>query len=229
MNFDSIIACGDSYTIGPVVEGNLNMAQSWPAHLGKIMDLPVVNLSRGGSSNTEISLQPLKLQREFNSPLIVFGFTIHYRFPYFNNKGNIHSMYGMLDSDFEFEHNRSTNSILLAKDWMQKFLLPTDNGLSGTENMLVASIERIFGYQKLNPNSKVIWGVLHSDSPEGPAIPDNIITHIPQEYMDSCFNIDNKPFENISYKNYTISDTDQHPNSDGLIKYAQKIHNFINT
>ena len=140
MKFDGIIACGDSYTIGPVNKGSLSMDKSWPAHLGNIMNLPVVNLSRGGSSNTEISLQPLKLQKQFENPLIIFGFTIHYRFPYFNNKGSIHSMYGMLDSDFEFEHSRSSNSILLAKDWMQKFLLPTDNGLSCTENILIASI-----------------------------------------------------------------------------------------
>jgi hypothetical protein len=229
MKFDGIIACGDSYTIGPVTKGSLSMDKSWPAHLGNIMNLPVVNLSRGGSSNTEISLQPLKLQKQFENPLIIFGFTIHYRFPYFNNKGSIHSMYGMLDSDFEFEHSRSSNSILLAKDWMQKFLLPTDNGLSGTENMLIASIERIFAYEKLNPNSKVIWGVLHSDSPDGPAIPNNILNHIPKEYMDSCFNIDNKPYENISYIDHTISDTDQHPNSDGLKKYAEAIHHFINS
>ena len=34
-SFDGIIACGDSYTIGPVVDGTLFREDSWPAILGK--------------------------------------------------------------------------------------------------------------------------------------------------------------------------------------------------
>jgi hypothetical protein len=230
-SFDGIIACGDSYTIGPVNEGSLSMDQSWPAHLGNIMNLPVVNLSRGGASNTEISLQPLNTLSKFERPLLIFGFTIDYRIPYFNSMGNLHSMYGLLDSDFVYENKRgdASNKIGLAKPWMQSFLLPTENGLTGVQNMFVESINRIFAWERLIPNSKVIWGVLHSTTAEGPAIPNNILTRIPKEYMDSCFNIDNKPYENISYLDHTISDADQHPNSDGLKKYAEAIHHFINT
>ena len=66
--------------------------------------MPVVNLSRGGASNTEISLQPLNTLSKFERPLLIFGFTVDYRIPYFNSMGNLHSMYGLLDSDFVYEN-----------------------------------------------------------------------------------------------------------------------------
>ena len=231
MNFDGIITCGDSYTIGPVVNGKHYMQDSWPTVLGKKMNLPVVNLSRGGSSNTEISLQPLKMVKSFERPLLIFGFTVDFRFPYFNNKGELHSMYGLLDSDFAFENDRtpSSNKIGLAKSWMQSFLLPTENGLTGVQNMFVESINRIFAWERLIPNSKVIWGVLHATSPEDFAVEDCVRNHIPEEYMSACFNIDNKPYEALSLFDYQISETDQHPNKEGLEIYAEHLYGFINS
>lgn len=230
-SFDGIIACGDSYTIGPVVDGTLFMEDSWPAILGKKLNLPVVNLSRGGASNTEISLQPLNTLSKFERPLLIFGFTVDYRIPYFNSMGNLHSMYGLLDSDFVYENKRSdaSNKIGLAKPWMQSFLLPTENGLTGVQNMFIESINRIFAWERLIPNSKVIWGVLHSTTAEGPAVEDCITNIIPEEYMASCFNIDNIPYEALSIIEYQISPTDQHPNKEGLEIYANSIKGFISS
>ena len=60
MEFDYILACGDSFT-----EGCQNIIKkgpegTWPGMVAKYFDVPFDNIALGGSSNTIISYQPVR-------------------------------------------------------------------------------------------------------------------------------------------------------------------------
>ena len=79
--FDSIIACGDSFTkYHMTADGDM-----WPNLLSRHYEVPYANLARGGSSNYEIALQPLQHtpdnMEQFKKPLIIFGMTTPWRLP----------------------------------------------------------------------------------------------------------------------------------------------------
>tara|TARA_B110000503_G_scaffold78365_1_gene120461 strand:- start:4922 stop:5671 length:750 start_codon:yes stop_codon:yes gene_type:complete len=240
-NFDGIIACGDSFTLGPVVRGApvlvntraITMQYSWPMVLGQIMNLPVENVSRGGASNTEISLQPLLSKGKFNKPLIIFGFTTDNRYPYFSKSGKMFSVNGMRDEDFIWEDSMRSDQTLLAKDFMQRFLLPTkETGYTGMDHLFIESVNRAMAYENIIPNATVIWGDLHSEKIYEQHRTDGILSWLAVPARSRCFNDINsgKPLQTLSTtddNSLQMSDDDMHPNENGLIKYAEAIHNFI--
>ena len=243
MDFDGIIACGDSYTIGPVYNSKDSVLKhisqvrepqnAWPVFLAKELNVPYVNLSRGGASNTEIALQPLQTTSTFKKPLMIFGFTIDIRYPYFGKDGKIASLNGMRDSDFELEDSLRENQTTLAKDFMQRFLLPTKaNGYTGMDNLFVESVKRAMSYEKINPNATVIWGDIHSESVFNEHRSLALKKQFSNKTMSRCFNSANNwlPLQVLSTTDdhgFQISSTDSHPNKDGCKLYAETIQKFI--
>ena len=75
MEFDSIIACGDSFTR----YHKTAIEKTWPSLLGEHYNVPWANLGKGGSSNYEISIQPLQNMpdnlEQFKKPLIIYHTT----------------------------------------------------------------------------------------------------------------------------------------------------------
>ena len=242
-NFDGIIACGDSFTLGPVVRvapvSTSSRARtkqySWPMVLGKLMNLPVENVSRGGASNTEISLQPLLSTSKFKKPLIIFGFTVDIRYPYFARDGKLFSVNGMRDEDFIWEDRMRPNQTLLAKDFMQRFLLPNkETGHTSVEHLFIESVNRAMAYENINPNATVIWGDIHAGNIFIQHRPDDILSWLVVPARSRCFNDINGgfPLQTISTTDdlsLQMADNDNHPNENGLIKYAEAIHNYIDS
>jgi len=67
-----LITFGDSFTYGHhLVDNN---TQAWPAVLGTIMNLPVVNVAQPGSSNVEILAEILNFEFKDND-LVIIGWT----------------------------------------------------------------------------------------------------------------------------------------------------------
>ena len=67
-----LITFGDSFTYGHhLVDNN---KQAWPAVLGTIMNLPVVNVAQPGSSNVEILAEILNFEFKDND-LVIIGWT----------------------------------------------------------------------------------------------------------------------------------------------------------
>ena len=243
MDFDGIIACGDSYTIGPVYESEdlvlKHISQvrepqnAWPVFLAKELNVPYVNLSRGGASNTEISFQPLQTTSTFKKPLMIFGFTIDIRYPFFGRDGKITSLNGMRDSDFELEDSFRENQVTLAKDYMQRFLLPTKgNGYTGMDNLFVESVKRVMNYEKINTNATVIWGDTHSQYLYEEHRSPGLKKHFTNKTMSRCFNsvTDWFPLQQLSTSKdhgFQISESDCHPNKYGCQRYAEHIQKFI--
>ena len=242
-NFDGIIACGDSFTLGPVVGGEpvstssraRTKQYSWPMVLGKLMNLPVENVSRGGASNTEISLQPLLSTGKFNKPLIIFGFTTDNRYPYFARDGRLFSVNGMRDEDFIWEDSMRPDQTSLAKDFMQRFLLPTkETGYTGMDHLFIESVNRAMAYENIIPNATVVWGDLHSVHIYEPHRPDNILSWLRKPARSRCFNDINGglPLQTLSTTDdlsLQMSADNMHPNENGLIRYAEAIHNYIDS
>ena len=94
MDFDYIIASGDSFTEGCCnllgdEKGIMPAYQTWPGQVARHFDVPFVNLAEGGASNYEIALQPIQEIDRFitinppKKPLFIFGFTIDNRIPYY--------------------------------------------------------------------------------------------------------------------------------------------------
>jgi len=243
MDFDGIIACGDSYTIGPVYNSKDSVLKhisqvrepqnAWPVFLAKELNVPYVNLSRGGASNTEIALQPLQTTSTFKKPLMIFGFTIDIRYPYFGKDGKIASLNGMRDSDFELEDSLRENQTTLAKDFMQRFLLPTKaNGYTGMDNLFVESVKRVMNYEKINTNATVIWGDIHSQYVYDEHRSLGLKKQFSNKTMSRCFNsvTDWFPLQQLSTSedhSFQISSTDSHPNKYGCQRYAEAIQKFI--
>lgn len=223
---DGIITCGDSYTLGPRYGDDIHHEDSWPSILGKSLSMPVSNVSRGGASNTEISLQPLKTLSRFKSPLLIFGFTVDIRYPFFTRDGTLHSMNGLSDEDFEREDNVRNNRVTLAKQFMQQFLLPVNNK-TGMENLFVQSVKTAMAYKKLNPNAQVIWGHIHSQAPTTQIKPNHDLA---SESM-YCFNsiANSKPLQSLIHDNTDawISSKDMHPNKLGCTIIADSLMRYI--
>jgi len=223
---DGIIACGDSYTLGPRYGDDIHHEDSWPSILGKSLSKPVSNVSRGGASNTEISLQPLKTLSSFKSPLLIFGFTVDIRYPFFTRDGILHSMNGLSDADFEREDSIRNNRVSLAKQFMQQFLLPVGEH-TGMQNLFVQSVKTAMAYKKLNPSAQVIWGNIHSQKPTKRIKPNNRLV---SESM-YCFNsiANSKPLQSLIHHNTDawISPKDSHPNKLGCTIIADSLKRYI--
>ena len=168
MEFDSIIACGDSFTW----YHKTAIEKTWPALLGKHYNVPFLNLARGGASNFEIALQPL-LQlnldsyapqpflnsysdmanmAQYKKPLIIFGLTTPYRLPVFEPKGcRIGSISSILPehlrnvphSGVDEKIHQHTINTALAKDWFSQ--------------MDRLTVEYMYKWQYLIRSSNVLW------------------------------------------------------------------------
>jgi hypothetical protein len=247
-DFDGIIACGDSFTYGPVIKGEhitrqsraTTLLNSWPAVLGKLMDLPVENVARQGASNSDISLQPLQSKSKFERPLIIFGFTIDHRYPYFDNDGKLYSLEvpGISDTvpdETTYLHRPTGNGeysqVPMADNFVQRFLLPNKNSeLTGLDHLFIEAVNRAIAFEYINPNATVIWGDIHTYEINSQHRPDEVLKWL--NVPNRCFNdiINGLPLESISStddKRWQMSDTDLHPNEKGLIKYADTIYKYI--
>jgi hypothetical protein len=72
---DAILAIGDSFTLGLGV----NVEDTWPAQLSKILNYPVLNFSLNGASNDWIARRSTELLNFFNPKLIVVHYTFSHR------------------------------------------------------------------------------------------------------------------------------------------------------
>jgi len=72
---DAILAIGDSFTLGVGV----NVEDTWPAQLSKILNYPVLNFSLNGASNDWIARRSAELLNFFNPKLIIVHYTYSHR------------------------------------------------------------------------------------------------------------------------------------------------------
>ena len=139
----------------------------------------------------------------------------------------------MRDSDFELEDKYRENQVTLAKDYMQRFLLPTKgNGYTGMDNLFVESVKRAMNYEKINTNATVIWGDIHTQYLDEEHRSPSLKKQFTNKTMSRCFNsvTDWLPLQTVSTSKdngFVISATDCHPNKYGCQRYAEHIQKFI--
>jgi len=137
MEYDYIVASGDSFTEGCQPLLNLTPEDTWPGQLAKKYNCDFNNLAYGGASNTVIALQPI--QEEISEkimsakhPLLLFNFTVHGRWTFFHPlKGRLHSHFALnldefkdTDGPFVF-HQKSlvAKTLTLKNDFYSKSFL----------------------------------------------------------------------------------------------------------
>ena len=89
-------------------------------------------------------------------------------------------------------------------------------------------------YENINPNATVIWGDIHAGNIFIQHRPDDILSWLVVPARSRCFNDINGgfPLQTISTTDdlsLQMADNDNHPNENGLIKYAEAIHNYIDS
>ena len=164
--FDSIIACGDSFTKYHLTE----MSKSWPALLGQHYNAPVLNLGNGGASNYEIALQPLQSTpnntEEFKNPLIIFGLTTPFRYPvYLPKEHRIGSIASVLPEHLTYNPHTGVE---------EKIFEPTIKKMLVNDEFHQADIhilKTMLKWKQLIKDSTIIWGRIHFQHQE----PDGVI------------------------------------------------------
>ncbi len=183
MEFDYILACGDSFT-----EGCQNIIKkgpegTWPGMVAKYFDVPFDNIALGGSSNTIISYQPVRRHKEISenltnakNPLLIFGFTMHGRLTYFNPRvGNIESYYTLdpqhiSENAHPFVHAHKDYLHLLLQEefpnnlekWKtEQYVNDDEDWLDSLTHATRTAIQTANAYKKLIPNCNVLWGFIH--------------------------------------------------------------------
>jgi len=236
MEYDYLLACGDSFTEGcQDIIGN-GPEGTWPGVVAEHFKIPFSNLARGGASNTEIALQPLQsIIPEFakaKRPLIIFGLTVPYRLPYFQpSKGVIHSHYSILPENMNEGDVRYLKKFAL--DMLTKYYPDMDDteirqrspcnepheGIDGYLFATQQSIKIMMQYKIINPNAEVMWGWIHNSDPE-----DVVDRKLLLPYRDYCFNKHSSwlPLQHLTNKDekYWLKANDQHPNERGIQLYA---------
>lgn len=240
--FDSIIACGDSFTEGCCDQININIEDTWPGQVAAHFRVPFVNLACGGASNYEIALQPISdpncmhLECAPFRPLLIFAFTIDYRLPYYDFQlGRLQSCFSVLP-----EHLDRWPAGRDQKQHARQGFLPvrpchikqnpaaaqTGLCLDGYQFQTFQAIQTAMRWKKLIPTAKILWGFAHSDHADLPYDQhweDNLQRHY--GYKDHCFN-EYLPgrcsLQNFSCSNHLwISANDCHPNKQGIDLYAK--------
>lgn len=227
MDFDGIIACGDSYTHGSG-KTKIPEPQCWPHVLGNRLDLPVENLSRGGASNTEIANQLFKCNYTYKKPLIIFAFTIMQRIPFYTKHGFLHSTYGIDDIIFEnMSKQMPDERIELAKKFFQLYALDYNN-LSGLEHLTIKAIEQVNAYKKLMPHATILWGQVHSDNVASKIFSENV-RNSTLNHLGSCFNksIDMLPIDSLLEQKHRQLPEDLHPNGGGMEYIADFFYSIL--
>lgn len=232
MKYDGIICCGDSFTLGMNSVRPLVSGQRWPEMLGERINLPVVNLARGGASNTEIAYQILNdLGRTFNNPLIIFAFTHSLRIPFFGNDGKIFSLFAIDEHSMQYQETKQPQQRLhLARKYFQSFALDVTYGnknMSGLEHLTYQSLKTIQQYKNFYPNCDIVWGQIHSNFAHT-LFTENVMNCLGEVGTD-CFNIDNDllPLETILQDKHRISKEDTHPNIQGMQVIADYFFNYL--
>jgi len=163
MKFDSIIACGDSFTR----YHKTALEKTWPCLLGEHYNVPWANLAKGGCSNYEIALQPIQFQPdthewgnpnylEFKKPLLIFGLTTPWRLPVFAPaEGRLSSIASILPEDLIYNPYTGVDEKMyegtinrgIIHDWFQQ--------------IDIHAIELMHKWGQLFKDSTVLWGTIH--------------------------------------------------------------------
>ena len=164
--FDSIIACGDSFTKYHLTE----MSKSWPALLGQHYNVPVANLGKGGASNYEIALQPLQSTpnniKELKNPLIIFGLTTPFRDPvYLPKETRIGSLASVLPEHLTYNQYTGVEEKIF-EPTIKKMLV--DDAFHQAD---IQILEMMLRWKELIEGSTIIWGRIHFQHQE----PDGVV------------------------------------------------------
>lgn len=229
MEFDYIIASGDSFTEGCKNALEIGIHDTWPGQLGRELGVPWVNLAQGGTSNLDIALQPIQHFSETTppkKPLFIFGFTVDHRPTYYDySSGGITSFYTTLPEEIDQFAELHYMERLQLRAQTKLGLLPVDNYLDTYHLQTIRAIEIANNYKKLYANATVMWGFIHSYLPTENIYVKDIHTKLDVQYphMDTCFNthLDGcVPLQSITNdKKYWLSRRDCHPNLKGITKY----------
>ena len=255
MEFDFILACGDSFTEGCRDQIGLGTKGTWPGMLGERFGVPFANIAQGGSSNTSIALQPVNTPHggpiedrggiEWNGlgnakkPLIIFAFTVMDRWTYFNpDQGRIDSHFS-IDPQYMADTNNYGNywtnqqQHLPIKAMGRSMKTHDGHGIDCYTYSTIQAIKLAMQYESLIPGATVLWGFIHERvGPEAflnniKNIGDNTIDPPILKYKDmnwpnegSCFNqfTNWEPMQRLFHtkREYWLTDTDGHPNLDGI-------------
>ena len=216
MDFDYLIASGDSFTEGCKNVLDITEAHTWPGQLGRSLNVPWANLAWGGASNYDIALQPVQhihkwcTQNPGEKPLLIFAFTIDYRIPYYSyERGLVKSFYTVLPEEIEHGvHDKNiqnqlkadaivgtqANGNLLNKMNLEKTNPDDENPkIDGYLYQTYQAINVAKNYENLFKGAKVIWGFIHStDTGSDVRIKHCPVTNtqykINWPHWDSCFN-----------------------------------------
>lgn len=223
--FDSIIACGDSYTEGHRNALGIDISETWPAKVAEHFNVPYENLADGGACNLEIALQPmLRQQSQYEKPLYIFNFTIDERLLILNSMPSapFESLFSLLQEDtqhirFSGEYRKIINYFLVKHN---------SSGQDGFQAHTCRAIQLAHNVKYINPNASVLWGFIHSDQhgeehtifDRGGMDFDNN-TRIQFTNIETCYNshIDFRPMQYfINTPDLMISQEDTHPNTKGI-------------
>jgi hypothetical protein len=231
MEFDYIIACGDSFTEGCKNTLDICIQDTWPGQLGRALEVPWVNLAEGGASNLDIALQPIQhftTQTPPKKPLFIFGFTVDHRPTFYNYKtGKISSFYTTLPEQIDQHEGLVHMERVQLRTQIKLGMLPVDEYVDTYQLQTIRAIEIANNYKKLYADATVMWGFIHSYLPEENIKVKDLHTTRPTEYdhMDTCFNTHLEgcvPLQSITHdKKYWVSKYDCHPNRNGIRKYMK--------
>lgn len=234
--FDSIIACGDSYTEGHRAVLGIGVDQTWPGKVAKHFDVPYENLAVGGACNLEIALQPmLSQQMQYANPLYIFNFTIDERLLMLNSEPEkvFRTLFSLLEEDtqdipFSNEYRRIINYFLTKHN---------SDGLDGFQTHTLRSIQLAHNVMTVNPNASVLWGFIHSDrmgdqdtifDRGGFDFNNSATVNLPN--IETCYNkyVGHKPLQHfIDDNSMIISNQDPHPNFKGIKVLADHMTSII--
>lgn len=250
MNFDCIIACGDSFTEGTRSVLNISVGETWPGLLARKFNIPFINLAHGGASNYDIALQPMTSDYEslvgarYKKPLFIFGFTIHHRLTYFNYfTGQLESFFTVLPeyiSDSDNLHVRSIEPVAISGLRERRHQLNESRFYSKMEGQKLdsflyathAAIEIAHNVKIINPEAEILWGFIHSNTPfnEYDFYAEDQ-KHLWYKHKDTNFNEYLPGRKSLQYlsdeKELWVSPTDCHPNQRGMQLYADALESII--
>jgi hypothetical protein len=233
--FDSIIACGDSYTEGCKDILSIGQEQTWPGQVAGYFSVPFVNLARGGSSNYEIALQPVQALEqntwdfEPQRPLMIFTFTIDYRMPYYDfDLGRIHSVFTIDPKVLDRVGSTRIRNLRSIMPYLRTGTELCDGTYDGYQLQTQSAIRVANRYKTLIPHAQIIWGFGHcncSDIPYDQRFIDDQLQQQWYPHLDSCYNEDlplRRPLQWFSNRDqFWISSKDIHPDRRGIDAYAQ--------
>ncbi len=229
MEFDYIIACGDSFTEGVKEELEIQDQDTWPGQLGTQLGIPWVNLALGGTSNLDIALQPIQHFSEETAPekpLFIFGFTVDHRSTYYDYvDGGIRSFYSTLPEEIDQCNDLHDMERVQLHAQTKLGLLPVHHWTDTYQLQTLRAIEIANNYKKLYANATVLWGFIHSHLPTENIHVKDLHTTLNYVYphMDTCFNthLDGcVPLQSLTNDpKYWMGRFDCHPNLEGITKY----------